>query len=65
MVAAQKARLETAVTDGFLTTAQATQIESTMEQRVSAFVNGTRQRGFRGYGSSGASSARQTAGAAS
>ena len=65
MVAAEKTRLETAVTNGFLTAAQAAQIESTMQLRVTAIVNGTRPQGFRGsggaYGRPGASTPGQTA----
>jgi hypothetical protein len=57
MVSAQKTRLETAVTNGFLTAAQAARIESTMEQRVTAIVNGTVRQGFRGLGGSGSSTA--------
>ncbi len=65
MVAAEKTRLETAVTNGFLTAAQAAQIESTMQLRVTAIVNGTRPQGFRAsggaYGRTGASTPGQTA----
>ena len=50
MVAAEKTSLATAVTNGFLTEAQAEQIESTMPQRVTAIVNRTRPQGFRGFG---------------
>jgi hypothetical protein len=49
MVAAEKKQLESAVGSGMLTRAQADQIESNLESRVSAMVNGT---GFgrRGFG---------------
>jgi hypothetical protein len=65
MIAAEKTRLETAVTNGVLTPAQAAQIESTMQLRVTAIVNGTRPQGFQGfgggYGHSGAPTTGQTA----
>ena len=49
MVAAEKKQLESAVGSGMLTRAQADQIESNLESRVTAMVNGT---GFgrRGFG---------------
>ncbi len=47
MVAVQKQQLEAAVTAGQLTRAQAQQVESSLTQRVTAIVNGTRPgRGF-------------------
>ena len=55
MVSAQKTRLETAVTNGFLTGAQAARIESTMEQRLTAIVNGAGRPGFRAFGGAGSS----------
>jgi hypothetical protein len=49
MVAAEKKQIESAVSSGMLTRAQADQIESNLESRMTAMVNGT---GFgrRGFG---------------
>jgi hypothetical protein len=50
MVAAQKKRLESAVTSGFLTQAQEQQLETRMAQRMSDLVNGVRPKFGRGLG---------------
>ncbi len=58
MVASQKKRLDSAVSSGFLTQAQAQQIESTMAARMQDLVNGVRPRfggagGGQGFGLGG------------